>query len=159
MAGNTHVMPCHSKCPDHGLQTHRPLSSRGVAVRDWYFSVQPGGVPGTAQLLLLPSVTWWPFLKTATCFSLIGGNGNSVRRDPSPCSGGLSRATDKYWDYFSVGCQLYLALLSLALAPVFRISLLQVCSWNISFLPGDSLHKIPYPAISGCTPSPAPTLQ
>lgn len=43
---------------------------------------------------------------------------------------------------FLWGCQLYLALLSSALAPVFRISLLQVCSWNISFLPGNSLHKI-----------------
>lgn len=31
---------------------------QGVAVRGWYFSVQPGGVPGNAQLLLLPSVTW-----------------------------------------------------------------------------------------------------
>lgn len=90
---------CHSKCSDHGLQSHRHLSGEGATVRDWYACVQPGGMPARLGTLSSCCCLQWdgdPFSKEVPVLSQYPklGDGKPIKSDtPSlPCLGSSAGA-------------------------------------------------------------------
>lgn len=90
---------CHSKCSDHGLQSHRHLSGEGATVRDWYACVQPGGMPACLGALSSCCCLQWdgdPFSKEVPVLSQYPKlrDGKPIKSDtPSlPCLGSSAGA-------------------------------------------------------------------